>query len=114
MGAEFELPSDDVAHNLYGDAIDIVRYADGEKYDLNLKRQSRAAERREAAGAVIRRIPTTPKVARSRGAAADLMTVETAHFGFPHARGTVMPSTTAKDCVAAPTKNCTRGKEMSV
>jgi predicted alpha/beta-hydrolase family hydrolase len=46
-GAEFELPSDEVAHNLYGDAIDIISYADGEKYDLNLREQ--AAERKEAA-----------------------------------------------------------------
>jgi hypothetical protein len=50
-GAEFELPSDEVAHNLYGDAIEIVRYADGEKYDLNLKEQ--AAERRDAAEDVV-------------------------------------------------------------
>lgn len=46
-GAEFELPSDEVAHTLYGDDIEIVRYSDGEKYDLNLREQ--AAERKEAA-----------------------------------------------------------------
>jgi hypothetical protein len=46
-GAEFELPSPDVAHNLYGDAIEILRYADGEDYELNLREQ--AAERKEAA-----------------------------------------------------------------
>jgi hypothetical protein len=60
-GAEFELPSDEIAHNLYGDAIDIVRYADGEKYDLNLKEQ--AAERKEAASedVVVSEKPTAPK-----------------------------------------------------
>lgn len=59
-GAEFELPSPDVAHNLYGDAIEIVRYADGEKYDLNLREQ--AAERREAAeDVVVSEKPAAPK-----------------------------------------------------
>jgi hypothetical protein len=42
-GAEFELPSPDVAHNLYGGDIEILRYADGDDYELSLRQQ--AAER---------------------------------------------------------------------
>lgn len=44
--AEFVLPSPDVAMNLYGDAIDILRYEDGDAYELNLREQ--AAERKES------------------------------------------------------------------
>lgn len=50
-GAEFELPSPDVARALYGDAIEVLRYADGSDYDLSLREQ--AAERKEAAEDVV-------------------------------------------------------------
>lgn len=58
-GAEFELPSDTVAHNLYGDDIEIVSYADGEKYDLSLREQ--AHERKETA------VDEAPKEAAAKG-----------------------------------------------
>lgn len=61
-GAEFELPSPEVAHSLYGDAIEITRYADGSDYEVSLKEQ--AAHRAAAAeDVVVDEKTTAPKAA---------------------------------------------------
>lgn len=49
-GEEGHGNADDL-HNVYGDAIEILSYADGSDYELNLKEQ--AAERKEAANDVV-------------------------------------------------------------
>lgn len=46
-GEEYEVASDDEAKKIYGDDIEITRYADGSDYELSLKEQ--AAERKDAA-----------------------------------------------------------------
>ena len=63
-GTELEVtPGPDVARLLYGTDIDILRYSDGEPYELNLKEQ--AAERKESAeDDVVAEQTAAPKAAK--------------------------------------------------